>query len=336
MRFNSVKGSDYSSGARAVNKNSDAAFDASRKSSFDFTGVSIAAQQGRSQMRQAADSAQGTKDVANIRKQASKDVAKVIKKSSDKVADIKRPAQRMAGIVGGLGVLSQGAMLYKGIKDDKAADAKREARYDQQSKDMQALIKAQQNRAPFVPGTAPVTPDPTIIPIPSSTTTPQTGNTSHKPNNTGLRHMQAAIANGYSPVSAATIAGQTHYESDGFRALEEYAPNAYGTKGYGHLQWTNIPGGSQRRTAFEDYARNSGLKPSSFEANSGFLLHEMRNVPGSWTGGRSAKGFNDITDLDQASDYLRDGFIRPQPGSEQARRNLGHAYLDYYNNSIKN
>jgi len=332
MRFNSVKGSDYSSGARAVNRNADAAFDASRRSSFDFTGVSIAAQQGRSKMRQAADSAQGNKDVANIRKQASEDVAKVIKKSSDKVADIKRPAQRMAGIVGGLGVLSQGAMLYKGIKDDKAADAKREARYDQQEKNFQALITAQQSRAPFVPGTAPVTPAPEEIPIP----TPQTGNTSHKPNNTGLQHMQAAIANGYSPVGAATLAGQTHYESDGFRALEEYEPNDYGTKGYGHLQWTNIPGGSQRRTAFEDYASNSGLKPSSFAANSGYLLHEMRNVPSSWTGGRSFDGFSGITDLDEASDYLRDGFIRPRPGSEQARRDLGHAYLDYYNNSLKN
>ena len=171
MRFNSVKGSDFSSSARAVNKNSDAAFDASRKSSFDFTGVSIAAQQGRSQMRQAADSAQGTKDIASIRKQASKDVAKVIKKGADKAADIKRPAQRMAGIVGGLGMLSQGAMLYKGIKDDKAADAKREARYDQQEQNMQALITAQQTRAPYVPGTAPVTPAPTLIPIPSGTST---------------------------------------------------------------------------------------------------------------------------------------------------------------------
>ena len=103
MRFNSVKGSDFSSGARAVNRNSDAAFDASRRSSFDFTGVSMAAQQGRSKIRQAADSAKGKRDIGEIKNKAAKDVAKISEKTADKVKDIKRPAQRMAGIVGGLG-----------------------------------------------------------------------------------------------------------------------------------------------------------------------------------------------------------------------------------------
>ena len=330
MRFNSVKGGDYSSGARAVNRNSDAAFDASRRSGFNFTDVSIASQKARSTLRKAADRLKGTREINDIRDAASDKINKMSEKTADKVSDIKRPAQRMAGIVGGLGALSTGAVLYKNIQDDKAAAAKRDAKSDAYFAQFRELIN-NQNRDPFVPGTPPAVKPPQLAPLPPATSTTTSSSSSHVPGDVGMQHMKAMVANGYSPTNAAALTGHAHFESDGFRAMEEYVANDYGTKGYGHLQWTNIPGGSQRRTAFETYARNTGLKPSSFEANSGFLLHEMRNVPDSWTGGKNFKEFMSLTDLDQASDYLHSGFIRPRAGSEQARRDLGHQYLERYN-----
>ena len=60
-----------------------------------------------------------------------------------------------------------------------------------------------------------------------------------KGSGTGLRLMNSLVDKGYSPVSAAAIAGNAAHESANFKAYEEYAPNAYGTKGVGFLQWTN-------------------------------------------------------------------------------------------------
>ena len=84
----------------------------------------------------------------------------------------------------------------------------------------------------------------------------------------GMRYMHTLTKNGFSPVQAAAMVGHLDYRSDGFRAWR-YAPNRLGTRGYGHLQWTNIPGnfkpGGQRRTDFENFASRNKLKPSSFK-----------------------------------------------------------------------
>ena len=147
--------------------------------------------------------------------------------------------------------------------------------------------------------------------------------------------MHTLTKNGFSPVQAAAMVGHLDYESDGFRAMEEYAPNRLGTRGYGHLQWTNIPGnfkpGGQRRTDFETYASRNKLKPSSFEANSGFLMHEFNNGQGVWTNGGNAQEFYQINNLEEASTYLRRNYIRPSAGSEQRRIDRGHGYLNQWN-----
>jgi len=178
MDFRSVKGGDFTSAAKAVNRNSDLMFDSSIKTGVDFTKISNAAIKGRSAERKAARKKEGMIDIANAKAEGLDNVSKILDDGAKKAEAIKRPAQRMAGLVGGLGVLSQGFMLYKGSQADKAADAKRDARYDQQEKNFQALIAAQQNRAPFVPGTAPVTPAPEEIPIPSSTSTSSSSSSS--------------------------------------------------------------------------------------------------------------------------------------------------------------
>ena len=96
-----------------------------------------------------------------------------------------------------------------------------------------------------------------------------------------MRYMRHLTSNGLSQPSGSN-GWSPRLQSDGFRAMEEYADNHLGTRGYGHLQWTNIPGnfkpGGQRRTDFENWTKNQGLDASSFEANSGFLYTNLIKV----------------------------------------------------------
>jgi len=123
MRFNSVKGSDFSSSARAVNKNSDAAFDASRKSSFDFTKVSKAAINARGVERRAAMESAALKDTTKIKADALVEGTQIKVDTDKAVNDKLRPAKRMAGVVAGLGALSKGAINMKEAREAKAERA---------------------------------------------------------------------------------------------------------------------------------------------------------------------------------------------------------------------
>lgn len=112
--------------------------------------------------------------------------------------------------------------------------------------------------------------------------------------------------------------------------MEELVPNRHGTRGYGHLQWTDPTPGTGRRTNFVNWAKSQGLDPSSFEANSGFLLHEMSSG-GGWNRGGSDAGFRKITDLNTASTYLHDRYIRPSEGSRNTRITLAQETLNQWN-----
>ena len=48
-----------------------------------------------------------------------------------------------------------------------------------------------------------------------------------------MRYMNTLTSQGYTPVQAAGIVGNAQYESANFTAHEEFAPNAYGTRGAG-------------------------------------------------------------------------------------------------------
>jgi len=120
MRFNSVKGENFTSGAKAVNRSADQMFAASRESAPDFTGISKAAIASRTKERNAATQSKGLKDVANIKADNLIDRTKLKIKTEKDVADIKRPAKRMAGVVAGLGSISTAAMLAKDNREAKA------------------------------------------------------------------------------------------------------------------------------------------------------------------------------------------------------------------------
>src|SRR3990167_7362477 len=71
---------------------------------------------------------------------------------------------------------------------------------------------------------------------------------------------------------AAAIVGNLGHESGGFKHLQELKPTVAGSKGgTGWAQWTG-----PRRRAFEAWCKANKLKPSSDEANYGYLVVELR------------------------------------------------------------
>ncbi len=75
-----------------------------------------------------------------------------------------------------------------------------------------------------------------------------------------------------SDMSIAAILGNLAHESGGFEKLQEISPLVKGSRGgYGWAQWTG-----PRRRDFEAWASRRKLPVSSFEANFGFLVHELK------------------------------------------------------------
>jgi len=159
-------------------------------------------------------------------------------------------------------------------------------------------------------------------PAPSGGTSGGGGFSSGSGMQTGKELAQKLVSQGFTPESAAALAGSAHYESAGFTADEEFSPNAYGTRGRGWLQWTN-----ERRTNFENFAKKNKLDPKSKEANYRFLLYELNGSAGNhWTGGRNLQEFKKIKNVEQAEEYFRLGYLRPDPkkanSSERKRRSI--------------
>ena len=142
---------------------------------------------------------------------------------------------------------------------------------------------------------------------------------------TAMQYMSTLTEQGYTPVQAAGIVGNAQYESANFTAYEELEPNAYGTRGAGVFQWTNA-GGSNRRDNFENWSASQGLDPKSFEANSGFMLHEMQGNAGNhWTGGMNDQGYRQIGDLNTAVTSFQNHYLRPNKDKANTQQRLTYA-----------
>ncbi len=85
-----------------------------------------------------------------------------------------------------------------------------------------------------------------------------------------MRELMAAFP--LTVADAAAILGNAGHESNGFRTLQEVKPTVAGSKGgYGWFQWTG-----PRRREFEAWAKARSLSVDSYEANVGFMTHELR------------------------------------------------------------
>ena len=111
---------NYSTSAKAVIRNSDAIFDAAMSGKPDFTKISKEAIKGRSLERRAVTKAEADVASAGLKAFTDTNLTRMREDTKKEIADIKRPAKRMAGIVGGLGAIAGGYVMMEGNKQDKA------------------------------------------------------------------------------------------------------------------------------------------------------------------------------------------------------------------------
>ena len=152
MRFNSVKRGNFSGLAKSVNRTMDQVFQSSRETSMDNTKIANEAIKGRSMERRAAMKAEAEVARAGLDAYTSVKMTKNEIETDKKVRDIKRPAKRMAGIVGGLGAITGGLLSMKEGEKAKAEQAELKAERDkvtQMQNDSYAKTKAQNEQMPW-------------------------------------------------------------------------------------------------------------------------------------------------------------------------------------------
>ena len=147
MRFNSVRTGNYAQSAQSVIRASDQIFDAAMSGKPDFTKISKEAIKGRSVERQAVTKAEGNVAAAGLNAFTDVKRTKNAVEAEKEIANIKRPAKRMAGIVGGLGAIATGYATMQGNKKDKAErlalKAEQQAIFDKQTALQQGVIDKQ-------------------------------------------------------------------------------------------------------------------------------------------------------------------------------------------------
>ena len=283
MRFNSVKSSDFSTSAKAVTRNMDAIFDASIKSRPDFTKISTAAQKGRSAERQAAAKAEGTVDLANIKSEALNDKNKILYKADKQIADIKKPAQRMAGIVGGLGALSSYAIMAKNNREDDEAAERMETLFEERTKKITSAIKDSAPE-PFKPGSyegtpytpLPVTPSSSSSGTPSSSTQSQPVSSAKGQTFTQSQMKQLLIDQGMDDANATIGAAVGMGESSG----ESWRLNPNTDHEYSLGLWQHNRDTGEDRHAFYGIKDWSELKDPQINARATYRLWKRQ---GGWT-----------------------------------------------------
>ena len=312
MRFASLGGqSNYAQAGKAVADDASRTFKAARRNSVDFGGLSQTAMKVKSDENVAQ-----TRAKTHVKKAEIKDD---IHKS--KMRGAKAGVMRKAGVLAATGIAGLAEKSEKrdySLYDKKIAGIK--AKNDADRMTMAGMdTSGKPKKTPAAPaantgGTAA-----------SSASTTSSSATPMKSGDTAMNMMRDLTNDGYSATQAAAITGNAQYESANFTAHEEYAPNAYGTKGAGYFQWTNA-GGSNRRDNFENYAKNNNLDPRSYQANTGFMMHELKGGAGQhWTGGMNDQGFRQIGDLSTAVNAFQNNYLRPAKDTANTSQRLSNA-----------
>lgn len=226
MRFNSVRTSDYSQSAKAVNRATDQIFDAAMSGKPDFTKIAQEAIKGRSFERRTATEAEGLVAKTGIDAITKVKRMRMKQDTAKEVSDIKRPAKRMAGIVGALGTLSGAALIAKGDREDREAAEKRDLAYEQRTQEIINAI----DRSKVTPTELPAPPTfemPDLQPIPgqssgtpgpsvsSTDSTPRSVSTSKGQQISQQQGYQLLIDQGMDPENARIGAAVMMAESGG-------------------------------------------------------------------------------------------------------------------------
>lgn len=119
---------------------------------------------------------------------------------------------------------------------------------------------------------------------------------------------------------AAGVVGNLAHETGGFKHMQEIKPVVPGSRGgFGFAQWTG-----PRRVAFEQWAAEKGLDPTSYEANYGFLQHELQNTPE----GAVLGPLTQAQTADEAAKVFSNEFLRPGIPAMGSRTQLAQQFAD--------
>jgi|9_EtaG_2_1085328.scaffolds.fasta_scaffold07944_2 hypothetical protein len=139
--------------------------------------------------------------------------------------------------------------------------------------------------------------------------------------NTGTRlKIELEEVFGLEDFQAAAIVGNLDQETGGFKFMQELDPTIEGSKGgYGFAQWTG-----SRRKAFETWASQNNLDISSYDANFGFLVHEIQNNDYFIkVMGKLSKTKN----IDEATEVFSKGYLKPGIPKMDLRKKKSRLYL---------
>lgn len=115
---------------------------------------------------------------------------------------------------------------------------------------------------------------------------------------------------GLTRFQAAGIVGNLAHESAGFTEMQELRPVVPGSRGgYGWMQWTG-----PRRRQFEAWVAERGLDINSYEANYGFMVHELRT-----TERRSLEALRRTRNADEATIVFEDKNLRAGVVNNESR-----------------
>ena len=327
MKFRSSSNvNSYIQAGRAGAKGGEDAFIVARRNAPDYGKLAQESIKNRSNERVAAMKAEAAIHKAGIEAKQGVKRSRIKADAEGKILDKKLDAKRFAGMVGGLGTIAVAGMglAAPDDKEDKSwKDKYHQKEMELINKQIAALDKPGRDYKGYEREEFTWDGDSKG----GKKGGKKGGTKAAGGTKTGLRLMQDLVNDGYSPTSAAAIAGNAQHESAGFTAHEEFEPNSYGTKGVGFIQWTN-----DRRGQFESWAKSQNLDLTSYEASAGYLKHEMAG--GShWTPGTSTKAFKDIQDLQSATSYYMNNYLRPNKDHQHLDRRLANSQslLDAWN-----
>jgi len=342
MRFASLGGSNaakYAAAGKAVADSGARMHAVQRKTGPDYGMLSKVAMQTASNEKVAGMQAEAklTNVAQNVYADQTQNAYKI--KVFETKEDIKN-SQRKAGGLAAIGKIAGAGFLAatdntKGRErpkaDYSAINAKFKTARDARMSSYDTEIDSLNSSSSVNTGSAGESTPGKVTAGSSSPTASTTGAGNLKPNETGQAYMKTLTSAGMSKQQAAAMVGHLKVESDNFQADTEYAPNNYGTKGRGHLQWTDLGNSGGRRSNFESFANSKGLSPTSFEANSQFLMSELQGNHGNhWTNGGSYQGFLQTSNINDASTYLQNNYIRPGVPHTERRLQGAHAAFNAF------
>lgn len=121
---------------------------------------------------------------------------------------------------------------------------------------------------------------------------------------TGYRLIEDMIDEfGLTRAQAAGFVGNLDYETGGFKFMQEIEPLVPGSRGgFGFAQWTG-----PRRKQFENWSKENSLDLASYEANKGYLFHELKNT----SEGRVLDDLRATDNPEEAAKIVSEKFLRP-------------------------